>query len=40
MPYWDERVVELAKAYPEIRLDKFHIDILTAHFVQIGRAHV
>ena len=34
MPYWDERVVEIAKAYPDIRLDKFHIDILTAHFVQ------
>ena len=34
MPYWDERVAEMAKAYPEIRLDKFHIDILTAHFVQ------
>jgi tartrate dehydrogenase/decarboxylase / D-malate dehydrogenase len=34
MPYWDERVAEMAKAYPQIRLDKFHIDILTAHFVQ------
>jgi len=34
MPYWDERVTEMAKAYPDIRLDKFHIDILTAHFVQ------
>jgi tartrate dehydrogenase/decarboxylase/D-malate dehydrogenase len=34
MPYWDERVAEMAKAYPAIRLDKFHIDILTAHFVQ------
>jgi len=34
MPYWDERVVEMAKRYPDIRLDKFHIDILTAHFVQ------
>ena len=34
MPYWDERVAEMAKAYPDIRLDKFHIDILTAHFVQ------
>ena len=34
MPYWDERVAEMAKAYPGIRLDKFHIDILTAHFVQ------
>ena len=34
MPYWDERVVEMAKTYPDVRLDKFHIDILTAHFVQ------
>ncbi len=34
MPYWDERVAEMAKAYPTIRQDKFHIDILTAHFVQ------
>ena len=34
MPYWDERVVEMAKNYPEINVDKFHIDILTAHFVQ------
>jgi tartrate dehydrogenase/decarboxylase/D-malate dehydrogenase len=34
MPYWDERVAEMAKSYPHVRLDKFHIDILTAHFVQ------
>jgi tartrate dehydrogenase/decarboxylase/D-malate dehydrogenase len=34
MPYWDERVAEMAKAYPATRQDKFHIDILTAHFVQ------
>jgi len=34
MPYWDERVAEMARAYPDVRLDKFHIDILTAHFVQ------
>ena len=34
MPYWDERVAEMAKSYPDVRLDKFHIDILTAHFVQ------
>ncbi|OWJ66716.1 tartrate dehydrogenase [Inquilinus limosus] len=33
MPYWDERVVEMAKAYPEVRWDKYHIDILTAQFV-------
>ena len=34
MPYWDERVAEMGKAYPDVKLDKFHIDILTAHFVQ------
>jgi tartrate dehydrogenase/decarboxylase/D-malate dehydrogenase len=34
MPYWDERVAEMAKDYPDVRVDKFHIDILTAHFVQ------
>ncbi|HWT31609.1 MAG TPA: tartrate dehydrogenase [Propylenella sp.] len=34
MPYWDERVEEMAKAYPDVRWDKYHIDILTAHFVR------
>ena len=34
MPYWDERVAEMAKNYPGVKTDKFHIDILTAHFVQ------
>jgi tartrate dehydrogenase/decarboxylase/D-malate dehydrogenase len=33
MPYWDERVVAMAKNYPEIELDKYHIDILVSHFV-------
>jgi tartrate dehydrogenase/decarboxylase / D-malate dehydrogenase len=33
MPYWDERVHEMSKSFPDIRLDKYHIDILTAHFV-------
>jgi len=33
MPYWDERFAELAAQYPGIRADKYHIDILTAHFV-------
>ncbi|ATA26195.1 tartrate dehydrogenase [Brenneria goodwinii] len=33
MPYWDGRVAEMAKQYPEIKVDKFHIDILTANFV-------
>jgi len=34
MPYWDERVAEMAKSYPGVSVDKFHIDILSAHFVQ------
>jgi tartrate dehydrogenase/decarboxylase/D-malate dehydrogenase len=34
MPYWDERVAEMAREYPDVTVDKFHIDILTAHFVQ------
>ncbi len=33
MPYWDERVAAMAEHYPEIDLDKYHIDILVAHFV-------
>lgn len=33
MPYWDERVEAMAVAYPDIEVDKFHIDILTANFV-------
>jgi tartrate dehydrogenase/decarboxylase/D-malate dehydrogenase len=34
MPFWDERVEEVAKDYPKVKWDKFHIDILCAHFVQ------
>ena len=34
MPYWDERVTAMAEGYPDVRCDKYHIDILTAHFVQ------
>ena len=34
MPFWDERFAEMAKAYPDISTDQFHIDILCAHFVQ------
>ena len=33
MPYWDERVVAMSEQYPDIKVDKFHIDILTAQFV-------
>lgn len=34
MPFWDERAEALAKEYPDVRTDRFHIDILAAHFVQ------
>jgi len=34
MPYWDERVEAMAANYGDVKVDKFHIDILTAHFVQ------
>jgi tartrate dehydrogenase/decarboxylase/D-malate dehydrogenase len=33
MPYWDERVEAMAAGYPDVRWDKYHIDILAAHFV-------
>ena len=33
MPYWDERVEEVAKKYVDVKWDKYHIDILCAHFV-------
>ncbi len=34
MPYWDERFAAIAKHYPGVRASQYHIDILTAHFVQ------
>ncbi len=34
MPYWDERVKAMSSQFADIRVDQFHIDILTAHFVQ------
>ncbi|MDF2997685.1 MAG: tartrate dehydrogenase [Xanthobacteraceae bacterium] len=33
MPYWDERVEAMAQNYPDIKWDKYHIDILAAQFV-------
>ncbi|MEQ3554490.1 tartrate dehydrogenase [Pseudonocardia nematodicida] len=33
MPYWDERVAAMAAQYPDVDVDKYHIDILTAQFV-------
>ena len=33
MPYWDERFRAMATRYPDVRVDQYHIDILTAQFV-------
>lgn len=33
MPFWDERVATMSEEYPQVRVDKNHIDILTANFV-------
>ncbi|MBU2668154.1 tartrate dehydrogenase [Actinoplanes bogorensis] len=33
MPYWDERMRQAAERRPEVRVDQFHIDALTAHLV-------
>jgi tartrate dehydrogenase/decarboxylase/D-malate dehydrogenase len=34
MPYWDERFAAVARDYPQVKIDQYHIDILTAHFVR------
>ncbi|WP_306589803.1 tartrate dehydrogenase [Geothrix sp. 21YS21S-4] len=34
MPYWDERVEAMSAGYPDVKVDRFHIDILAAHFVR------
>jgi tartrate dehydrogenase/decarboxylase / D-malate dehydrogenase len=34
MPFWDERVAAVANDYPEVEIEQYHIDILTAHFVR------
>jgi tartrate dehydrogenase/decarboxylase/D-malate dehydrogenase len=33
MPYWDERVANMARHYPEVQWDKQHVDIMAARFV-------
>src|SRR3546814_4766777 len=30
MPWWDSRVEAMAATYPQVRTDKYHIDILAA----------
>ncbi len=34
MPFWDQRFEAIAKEFPDVSADQYHIDILTAHFVQ------
>jgi len=34
MPFWDERFDAAAARYSDVTTNRFHIDILTAHFVQ------
>jgi tartrate dehydrogenase/decarboxylase / D-malate dehydrogenase len=34
MPYWDERFAAMARQFPDVTTAQYHIDILTAHFVQ------
>ena len=34
MPFWDERFEAIKADYPDVTTDQYHIDILTAHFVQ------
>ncbi|MGO9020885.1 MAG: tartrate dehydrogenase [Syntrophobacteraceae bacterium] len=33
MPFWDDRVREIAAQYPDVKWDQYHIDILAARFV-------
>jgi tartrate dehydrogenase/decarboxylase/D-malate dehydrogenase len=34
MPFWDERLKTVSEDYPDVTVDQYHIDILSAHFVQ------
>jgi tartrate dehydrogenase/decarboxylase/D-malate dehydrogenase len=34
MPFWDERFAAAKRSFPDVRADQYHIDILSAHFVQ------
>ena len=35
MPYWDARLKEVGKNYPDVIVDQYNIDILTANFVRM-----
>ena len=34
MPFWDERFEAVSKDFADVTVDQYHIDILSAHFVQ------
>jgi len=34
MPFWDVRFAAMGREYPDVKTAQYHIDILTAHFVQ------
>lgn len=34
MPFWDECFRAMSAEFPDVRVDQYHIDILTAHFVR------
>jgi tartrate dehydrogenase/decarboxylase / D-malate dehydrogenase len=34
MPFWDERFACVTESFSDVRADQYHIDILSAHFVQ------
>ena len=34
MPFWDERFAAAAARHPQVATSQYHIDIMTAHFVQ------
>lgn len=36
MPFWDERVAEMQKSYPDVTVRSYHIDALTTYFVSVS----
>lgn len=34
MPYWDSRAAEMSRQFPEVEVEQYHVDILSAHFVR------
>ncbi len=35
MPYWDKRVSEMSRHFPDVKVDQYHIDIFTANFIRM-----